>query len=134
MKIELQQKLFDKYPKIFGQKDLPMTQTCMCWGINCGDGWYWLIDQLCNSIQGYCDNRIMEKAYQVEAVQVKEKFGGLRFYINGANDTVYGMIDLAEHMSYGICEECGTLKNVKQRSDGWIRTLCGSCNLKRKRE
>ena len=38
MKAELQNKLFEKYPKIFGQKDLPMTQTAMCWGIDCEIG------------------------------------------------------------------------------------------------
>lgn len=33
MNIELQEKLFEKYPKIFRQKDLSMNETCMCWGI-----------------------------------------------------------------------------------------------------
>jgi len=32
MKLELQNKLFEKYPNIFKNKDLPMNQTCMCWG------------------------------------------------------------------------------------------------------
>ena len=44
MKQELQQKLYDTYPKLFIQKDLPPQQTAMCWGICCGDGWYDLID------------------------------------------------------------------------------------------
>jgi hypothetical protein len=48
---ELQQKLFDKYPKIFRQKDLSMQETAMCWGIACGNGWYDLIDALCEEIQ-----------------------------------------------------------------------------------
>ena len=39
-------KLYEKYPKIFGEKDLPASQTCMCWGISVGDGWYWLIDNI----------------------------------------------------------------------------------------
>ena len=57
MESELEKKLFDKHLKIFGQKDLPMSQTCMCWGIDCGDGWYWIMDMLCGTIQSYCDNR-----------------------------------------------------------------------------
>jgi hypothetical protein len=56
MKQELQQKLYDKYPKIFRQKDLPMTQTCMCWGIDTNDGWYSLLDTLCSQIQWRIDN------------------------------------------------------------------------------
>lgn len=172
MKIKLQEKLFKKYPKIFGQKDLPMDQTCMCWGIDCGDGWYWLIDNLCDTIQKYVDSRNegvrirnkgkkesicikcgkskdeschtkygadldnplkhefvaqeLEQEWQVEATQVKEKFGGLRFYINGADDEVYGMISFAEHLSYKICEDCGSTKNVSQ-TKGWIRNLCSKC-------
>ena len=55
MKAALQNKLFEKYPEIFAQKDLDKTQTLMCWGISCGDGWYNIIDTLCHSIQQYCD-------------------------------------------------------------------------------
>jgi len=150
MKAELQKKLFDKYPKIFVQKDLPMIQTCMCWGIDCGDGWYWLIDNLCDAIQRYCDSRnegvrggflkgikgylkgtTPEEEWQVEAVQVKEKFGGLRFYINSGDDEIYVLISFAEHLSYKICEYCGTTKNVKVRSRGWVRALCNKCEKKR---
>jgi hypothetical protein len=72
----------------------------------------------------------LEEEWQVEATQVKEKFGGLRFYINGADDTVYGMITLAEHMSYGICEMCGTTENVTPTS-GWIKYLCQKCKVER---
>ena len=54
---KLQNKLMDKYPKIFIQKELPMTKTAMCWGISCGDGWYDLIDELCENIQNHVQNK-----------------------------------------------------------------------------
>ena len=81
MKKELQEKLFQDYPKIFKQKDLDKTKTAMCWGISCGDGWYEILDALCANIQ----NRLMnvnrnkpeEEHLICEAVQVKEKFGCL---------------------------------------------------------
>jgi hypothetical protein len=154
MKPELQKQLFEKYPKLFGQKDLPMTQTCMCWGIDCGDGWYWLIDRLCSAVQQYCDSqnegiRIRNEArergeeylkgtepeeeWQVEATQVKEKYGSLRFYTSHGDDETYGMIRLAESMSHYICESCGSLENVETRSTGWIFTLCDDC-WKKKQE
>ena len=57
MKAELEKKLFKKYPKIFAQKDFPMTHTAMCWGIECPDSWYWIIDNLCHSIQEYVNSR-----------------------------------------------------------------------------
>ena len=72
MKQELQNKLYEKYPKIFAQKDLPMSQTSMCYGIECGSGWYNIIDALCENIQNYVDQNRIE---QVEATQIKEKFG-----------------------------------------------------------
>ena len=123
MKAELQKKLFDKYPKIFVQKDLPMIQTCMCWGIDCGDGWYWLIDQLCGQLQWDIDKN---GELQLKASQVKEKFGSLRFYIDGGSIKQFSMITLAETMSSSICELCGSTKNIGH-TQGWIFTWCKEC-------
>lgn len=58
------------------------------------------------------------------AVQVKEKFGGLRFYVHGANDEQYAIISSMEHMSQYVCEECGTMKGSMLYSMGWYKTLC----------
>lgn len=155
MRQELQQQLFEKYPKIFAQKDLPMSQTAMCWGIACGDGWYNIIDVLCLKIQQkidrphetiqYIDENIdseensnrqeffenwratEEKSIieQVEAVQVKEKYGSLRFYVNVSGGTISNWISFAETMSSVTCETCG--KPGTQNTSGWIKTLCGPC-------
>lgn len=138
MNEELQQKLYDKYPKIFRQKDLPESQTCMCWGIDCGDGWYNIIDNLCNVIQSHVENKIQFAKYnakeetinpddfQVEAAQVKQKWGGLCFYVDKGDEYAQGCIDMAESMSYITCEECGSTDQVKSTT-GWITRLCGSC-------
>jgi len=107
MKTELQEKLFSKYPKIFGDRTKPMTETCMCWGLEVGEGWYDLIDTLCEAltytyrtsvqvdeedgkrlgIEPYVYPKDGETSYyftveppQVIATQVKEKYGTLRFY------------------------------------------------------
>jgi hypothetical protein len=58
--------------------------------------------------------------------QIKEKFGGLRFYYTGGDDTIYGMTSLAESLSYRICEACGSTKDVGQ-TQGWIYTVCKPC-------
>jgi len=129
MKKELQEKLFKKYPKIFKQRKLPMTETCMCWGIDTGDGWYALIDMLCSLLQWDIDRN---KHAQIEAVQVKEKFGTLRFYVNGSDAKQDGIIDFAELLSGSICEECGSNKDVKQTT-GWIYTRCSDCMKKIKK-
>lgn len=130
MKKELQDKLFTKYPKIFAQRKLPMTQTCMCWGIECGDGWYKIIDLLCELLQWDTDKN---KHPQIEAVQVKEKHGSIRFYTNGEDDKQHGLICFAERLSEETCEECGSMENVTQTT-GWICTLCPICLVKYKKD
>lgn len=174
MRKELDEKLCEKYPLIFSQRHAPMTETAMCWGFDCGDGWYDLIDVLCHQIQSHIDwrngeharwtdynerldraingdmtglieyydwakpekklamandavaakryHKVYDKVPQVVAVQVKEKFGGLRFYVNGGDDAVDSFISFAESMSHRICEKCG--KPGKSRTGGWIYTLC----------
>jgi hypothetical protein len=59
---------------------------------------------------------------QVVAVQVKEKYGTLRFYYDGGDDYIQGLVALAESMSSCTCEECGAPGTTDGM--GWIRTLC----------
>lgn len=129
MKKELQDKLYKKYPKLFKQRKLNMTQTCMCWGIECNDGWYKLLDVLCSLLQWDIDRNNHK---QIEAVQVKEKYGTLRFYTNGSDAKQDGYIDFAEFLSAMICEECGSMDDVKQ-TKGWIYTRCAKCMKKLKK-
>lgn len=117
MKLELQNKLFEKYPDIFKLRSLPLDQSCMCFGIECGDGWYGIIDWLCSQLS---------KEGNVQAIQVKEKYGGLRFYVSSATEGQYKNIDSAESISYFICEHCGSPFDVSQ-TKGWIQTLCIKC-------
>ncbi len=51
MRKELQDKLYEQFPKFYAQKDLGMQQTCMCWGICCGDGWYNIIEDLSRKLE-----------------------------------------------------------------------------------
>jgi hypothetical protein len=157
MKRELDEALCAKYPLIFKDRNADMRTTAMCWGLDCGDGWYNIIDVLCGKLcseyyaaksryefikdkvgekmyggsgdtitQGEIDLRkqIMdEEASKVPvASQVKEKFGGLRFYVQAATDKHYQYISFAESMSHRTCEQCGA--PGKTYTDGWHRTLC----------
>ncbi len=145
---KLVKQLHELYPLIFERK---------IW-CECGDGWYNLIDSLCSSIQSHIDSREKQRKWaiehnrklmeddsykpfdrdnravpdtveQVKVQQIKEKFGGLRFYVHGGDDAVHGMIHLAEKISYKICEECGD--RGERRSGSWIRTLCDEHHIKR---
>ena len=67
--------------------------------------------------------KMEEEAALVPTVsQVKEKFGTLRFYVNGATETQYNYISFAESMSGRTCEECGS--PGKRLGRGWIYTSC----------
>lgn len=99
------------------------------WGIECSDGWNDLLDQLCEKIEIELDNAPELKKY-FKVNQVKEKFGGLRFYVSGANEKILSTIDLFEELSYNICERCGNEAKCR-KIDGWIYTLCDSCCSKK---
>jgi len=115
--------LEEKYPLMFSQ---PYG------GIAVGTGWWPIIESLCHHIQTHIDwcnaraEKYPELCYkpveQVVITQIKEKFGGLRFYYDGGNDIISGMVTMAEAWADRTCEECG--KPGKSRSGGWVRTLC----------
>lgn len=120
MSPELDDKLVQKYPKIFADRHGSPQSTAMCWGFECDDGWYWLIDNMCNHIQKYID---LNKVPQVIATQVKQKFGTLRFYYTGGDEKIHGIVSHTEWLSGTICEECGTHEHVGT-TIGWNVTLC----------
>ena len=131
MKQELDKLLCEKYPKMMVNRNKPMQETCMCWGFECGDGWFNVLDQLMGNIQHHIDwnNKNFEKGYtqykqvpQVTLDQVKEKFGTLRFYYTGGDDVIDGMVRMAESMSGVTCEECGNSGTTG--GQGWLVTLC----------
>lgn len=140
MSPELDKQLCEKYPKIFRDRNGNMQETCMCWGFSHDDGWFTIIDRLCSNIQHHIDwkrkaepfagmtDEEFDETHQTIAAQVKEKFGGLRFYADNADDFVRGLIAMAETMSYATCELCGN--SGSKRGGGWIRTLCDGCHQK----
>lgn len=154
MNEELDKELCKKYPKIFADRSGKPNETAMCWGFSCGDGWYNIIDALCQSIQSEIDvsysNRenaikfnnmvssdepwpwdniprefrdVPDVIDQVVAIQVKEKFGGLRFYVNRGTDAIYALINMAEVLSLKTCEVCGG-KPGGESNKGWLKTTC----------
>jgi hypothetical protein len=124
MKQELDEYLCKVFPKIFAERNLPMQETAMCWGFDCGNGWFNIINQLCQNIQHHIDwkNKKEETVAQVVVSQVKEKYGTLRFYYSGGDDTIDGMVSMAESISGVTCEQCGNPGT--QNEGGWITTLC----------
>jgi hypothetical protein len=131
MRKELDELLCEKYPKMMVNRNKDMTETAMCWGFACGDGWYNILNQLMGNIQHHLDwkSRNGEVVPQVTLDQVKEKFGTLRFYYTGGDDIIDGMVRMAEAMSGCTCEFCGN--PAERKGGGWVRTICDPCEEKR---
>ena len=112
---EFEQRMKERFPNMFSQ---PYG------GFTVGPGWWPIIESLCGNIQHHIDwkNKKSEVVAQVTVNQIKEKFGGLRFYYSGGDDTIDGMVRMAESWASNACEECGV--PGQSRSGGWIKTLC----------
>ena len=116
-------------------------------GLECDDGWYDLIYDLCTEITKFYDE--IKKPINLHVNQIKEKFGGLRFYFsldNEKSDTsdakndnhelykkIHQIVQKYCDKSYEVCEVCG--KPGKLREDlPWIRTLCEGCYKEEKKQ
>jgi len=109
----LQDALFAAYPAIFRQRELPLTDSAMGRGIECCDGWFALLDGLCEVLAAHA---LKTGHPPIEAAQVKEKLGGLRFYAPSNCTFCKGAIDLACTFSYHVCEETGRPGTMMVRS------------------
>tara|TARA_R110000868_G_scaffold123702_2_gene327312 strand:+ start:859 stop:1260 length:402 start_codon:yes stop_codon:yes gene_type:complete len=85
-----------------------------CSVLEIGNGWFGLVKELIE--------KCIELGWNKQTCQIKEKFGGLRFYINSASDEVFEAINEAEEKSYKVCEVTGDPGELR-RDIGWYRTL-----------
>lgn len=94
-------------------------------GFSIGPGWYDIVETLCKNI----DSHTQQANYKSKVIdpiivtQIKEKFGSLRFYYNGGDQYIAGLVAMAEAMSKLICEQCGN----KGRRTG-NRSICTLCD------
>ena len=73
--------LFESAPILYGGRSKPLTESLMSFGFMCGDGWYWPLLTLSENLEGI-NVELGRFGVWIEAVEVKEKFGTLRFYID----------------------------------------------------
>lgn len=118
------QKLLNDFPYLYRGKTEGMQHNLMCFGFECGDGWFDLIYDLSTKIDAIAKKEGLEGEAYPKAFQVKEKFGGLRFYFdNGVPKEVLDAVDEAEAKAATICEVCGAPGSRRTRG-GWVTTLC----------
>lgn len=144
--------------EIFARKFPDLMKKARFRDFECGEGWDNIINVLCelisshvnslririayNEQQGKYDSKLIEEL--LEAIdhlpviaQIKEKFGGLRFYVdNGPHEVTKLRVDsyiiFAERMADVTCEVCGNAGG--RRSSDWFRTLCESHHREREVE
>lgn len=118
MKKELFTELKTAYPKLLAKIEEDSFYV--------GDGWFNLLFLTCERIQVQIDNYISDAEYkeQIYAVQIKEKFGTLRFYLNKDNPAIRGIVDMAEAYSRVVCEECGNVGKKTISTNKVVRTFC----------
>lgn len=105
MNDDLERDLFRRWPAVFRGHRKPLTESLMGWGCTHSDGWYSILDALCEVLSRHAKELGRQPP---EAVQVKEKFGGLRFYCQGPTDEFdHGAITMAEALSVRVCETTG---------------------------
>lgn len=114
------------YPELYADP-YPESRSkhSMQWGgFETGNGWYDLLDKVSKKISDHLKENPIE-GFHVQ--QVKEKFGGLRYYTSSYDDAIQELINDAEKEADETCERCGSKENVKTRGKGWIVTWCDKC-------
>jgi len=112
MKDELENKLRQEFSDAF-EGEIPRME--------CGDGWYKILHDLMTKIR--------TTGEKIGIAQIKEKFGGLRFYIESTPigsihfEAIRTFISEAEKESMRTCEVCGKPGEIRDQGR-WIRTLC----------
>lgn len=122
--------LYSTYPKLFRQKNLPMSESCMHWGIQCGDGWLSLIEKLSEALSAIDG---------VEYSQIKEKLGVLQVSLDfdesipsSIREQCLHVVGMHEMLSCNVCEKCGA-DGIRRTDLSWISTLCDIHYTERKK-
>jgi len=86
------------------------------------EGWYQIIVD--------CDKELTAIDPNYQILQIKQKFGGLRYYMTPCNDTtekqrdkMYKVISRYEAKAAQTCEATGKPGVLMKSSTGWLKTL-----------
>ena len=122
MKSELLKKLYDKHEIVRKNLDRNVTpqsqNNFMRFGLQCGRGWFDIIDELLGAIGKITTD--------INIQQIKQKMGGLHFYYNVEGkhvETIDALISLAEDKASVTCEFCGKAGEFRC-ADYWYYVSC----------
>jgi hypothetical protein len=101
---ELAEKLYTDFQQLYRDRYKSKYESAMCWGFDCGDGWYQLLYDLSQELSNYLAANL---ALDFEVVQVKSKFGILHFHLNYRDAATDKIIALARQRASVTCELTG---------------------------
>lgn len=122
MSPDLDAKLCADFPQLYSVRDGDTRGSVSHFGFETGDGWFRIIDALSARLEEIIEGLPAGERDEYYAVQVKEKFGGLRFYMNTETEEMSRAIEEAEGRSVVTCEMCG--RPGRPTGCGWVKTLC----------
>ena len=121
MNKKFQSYLFKKYPDLYDKELI----------IECEDGWFklvfWLSRYLTDyvKLQNECAKKFSDKYMHVDPVkiiEIKERYGILKFRIKGGDNHVNSIISFVEYISGFVCEKSGKTNNVGFNKIGHVKT------------
>ena len=114
------QELITKYPWLENRATAEHNVT---WLDDLEPGWYEAFGkELCEELAEAIEE---DGSNEFEIIQIKEKFGALRFYAAGYGLKTRDVIAKYEELSKYVCGHCG--KPAKYITTGWIYPLCEYC-------
>lgn len=136
MDSQKQQALFRRHPKLFRLALAPAgEQGCMAQGLPDGDGWFGLIARISEAVDEVSNRHELTNLEWPMAVEVKEKFGELRFLIRfeceasrrqlAAREEINHAKERLSRLSQHICQRCGAPGGM--RKQGWWHVYCDHC-------
>lgn len=145
MRKELEDKLREAATQFLAEMDLDAMESCMAWGIECGDGWYMPLKRFCEAVEAM-NSASPDKV--IVAKQIKAKFGEMTVYWGleekgkpllereAAQNVLMeylmkeAVVEL-ENECRMTCELCGSTEDVLE--DRWLH-ICKNCKEKNKKE
>lgn len=115
------------YPTLYGRGPWSKHGKLLAFGFLCGPGWYPLLERLSSDLSQIVREDAL-KNFRV--VQVKEKFGELRFYAKHGNERTGARIASAEQEASSTCEHCGASGKLRDNGRAYLVTLCDACSAK----
>lgn len=110
MSPELEERFYAAFPDLFRGRDKPITESLMCYGLQCDDHWFHLLWQHCSELESLALAEGRERGSEnwPEITQIKEKFGTIRCHVRHASAAMQSLkekliLDSQRHASIHAC-------------------------------